>query len=138
MDRGMTKGQAEHVGRREFGNVTRVEDRNREVWQWPAFESILSDLKYAVRQIRKAPGLTAVVVVILALGIGANTTVFTIVDAVMLRPLRYVKPQQLAEVKASQEQHFESSDVSYPDFLTGARKIAASNIWFRIMTLRIP
>jgi putative ABC transport system permease protein len=116
MDRGMTKGQAEQIARREFGNVTRIEERSREVWQWPTFESILSDLKYAFRQIGKAPGFSAMVIVILALGIGANTTVFSIVDAVMLRPLPYVKPQQLVEVKGSEQQHFESSDVSYPDF----------------------
>ncbi|OJV40428.1 MAG: hypothetical protein BGO25_03660 [Acidobacteriales bacterium 59-55] len=79
-------------------------------------ESILSDAKYAIRQMRKAPGFSTVVVVILALGIGANTTVFSIVDAVMLRPLPFAQPQRLVEVKASGEQHFESSDVSYPDF----------------------
>jgi hypothetical protein len=56
MDRGMTKGQAKQVAHREFGNVTRIQERSREVWQWPNFESILSDLKYAFRQIRKASG----------------------------------------------------------------------------------
>jgi hypothetical protein len=116
MDRGMTQDEAEHAARRQFGNVTRIEEQSREVWQWPTLESILSDPKYAVRQMRKAPGFSAVVVIILALGIGANTTVFSIVDAVMLRPLPFAQPQRLVEVKASEEQHFESRDVSYPDF----------------------
>jgi putative ABC transport system permease protein len=116
IDRGMTREQAERKARREFGNVTRIEERSREVWQWPTLESILSDVKYAIRQMRKAPGFSAVVVIILALGIGANTTVFSIVDAVMLRPLPFAQPQRLVEVKGSEEQHFESGDVSYPDF----------------------
>jgi len=116
MDQGMMREEAERVARREFGNVTQIEERSREVWQWPKVESVLSDLKYAVRQSCKAPGFTFVVIAILTLGIGANTTVFSIVDAVMLRPLPYVKPQQLVEVKTSQEQHYESSNVSYPDF----------------------
>ncbi|MHB1856612.1 MAG: ABC transporter permease [Acidobacteriaceae bacterium] len=116
MDGGMTREQANHTARREFGNVTRIEERSREVWQWPALESILSDLKYAARQLRKAPGFSVIVIAILMLGIGANTTVFSIVDAVMLRPLPYVNPQRLVEVKTSQGQHYESMNVSYPDF----------------------
>ncbi len=115
-DRGMTREQAERSARLEFGNVVLIEERSREVWQWSGTESILADLKYAVRQLQTAPGFSAVVVIILALGIGANTTVFSIVDAVMLRPLPYAKPQRLVEVKTSQEQHYESSNVSYPDF----------------------
>jgi predicted permease len=116
MDDGMTREAAEQAARRQFGNVTRIEEQSREVWQWVTLESILSDVKYAIRQMRKAPGFSTVVVIILALGIGANTTVFSIVDAVMLRPLPFAQPQRLVEVKASEGQHFESSDVSYPDF----------------------
>ena len=116
MDHGLTREEAERSARREFGNVTRIEERSREVWQWPTLESIFSDVKYAIRQMRKAPGFSVVVIVILALGIGANATVFSIVDAVMLRPLPFHQPQKLVEVKGSEEQHFESSDVSYPDF----------------------
>jgi putative ABC transport system permease protein len=116
MDHGMTPNEAKRAALREFGNVTQIEERSREVWQWSALESILSDLRYGARQLQKAPGFGAVVVIILALGIGANTTVFSIVDAVMLRPLPYATPQRLVEVKTSQEQHYESSNVSYPDF----------------------
>ncbi len=116
MEEGMSRDKAERTARREFGNVTLIEERSREAWQWPTVESILSDVKFSLRQFRKSPGFTFVVVVILALGIGANTTVFSIVDAVILRPLPYLQSQRLVEVKASQEQHFESSNVSYPDF----------------------
>lgn len=116
MEAGMPRREAETQARRAFGNVAHIEEVSREAWQWPTVESVLQDMKFSLRQFRKAPGFTAVVIVILALGIGANTTVFSIVDAVMLRPLPYDQPQRLVEVKASQKQHFESSDVSYPDF----------------------
>ena len=75
-----------------------------------------NDLHHAIRQMKKAPGFTLVVMITLALGIGANTTVFSIVDAVMLRPLPYFQPQRLIEVQSSQENTAESSNVSYPDF----------------------
>jgi hypothetical protein len=117
IDDGMTREQAERSALREFGNVTLIEERSREVWQWPTLESILSDSKFALRQLRKAPAFSVVVVGILALGIGANTAVSSVVEAVMLRPLPYIQPQRLVEIKASQEHHFESSNVSYPDFI---------------------
>jgi putative ABC transport system permease protein len=78
--------------------------------------NLLSDLRHAVRQSRKSPGFTAVVVITLALGIGANTTVFSIVDAVMLSPLPYAQPQKLVALESSEDGIFASSNVSYPDF----------------------
>ena len=116
MDDGMSREQAQKAARRAFGNVTQLKERSREAWQWASVESLLFDAKSAFRQFRKAPGFTLIVIAILGLGIGANTTVFSIVDAVVLRPLPYVQPQRLAEVKSSDYDHYEFGDVSYPDF----------------------
>ena len=79
-------------------------------------ESILSDLKFAVRQWRKSPAFSAIVVVILALGVGATTTIFSIVDAVMLRPLPYVHPERLVDASSREVDTGIASSVSYPDF----------------------
>jgi len=60
MDRGMTREEAERTARREFDNVTLIEERSREVWQWPKIESIWADVKFASRQLRRSPGFTLV------------------------------------------------------------------------------
>jgi len=77
---------------------------------------LLNGLHYAVRQLKKSLGLTTIVIITLALAIGANTTIFSIVDAVMLRPLPYAKPQQLVEVERTNRGIVEPSGVSYPEF----------------------
>jgi len=98
MDRGMTQEQAESAARREFGNVTRIEERSREVWQWPTLESIWADVKYAIRQLTKSPAFATTAVLTLALGIGATTAIFTLVHAVLLKSLPVVNPRQLYRV----------------------------------------
>ena len=89
MDDGMPRERAEQTARREFGNVTQVAERSREEWQWPALESFLADLKLTLRRLRKSPGFAATVLLTMALGIGANTTVFSVIDSVLLKPLAY-------------------------------------------------
>ena len=95
---GMPREEAVHAARRAFGNATLIEQRGREVWMWPLIESIWADIKFALRQLLKSPGFTMTVVLTLALGIGANAAIFTLVNAVLLKNLPVVDPKALVRV----------------------------------------
>jgi len=96
---GMPREEAERAARREFGNATLLEQRSREVWQWPALESILADTRFALRRLRKSAGFTITVILTLAIGIGANTAVFSVLNSVLLKPLPYPHPEELVELR---------------------------------------
>jgi predicted permease len=96
---GITREDAEYAARREFGNVTLLEEHSREVWQWPRLESVCNDVNYALRQLRRSPLFALAVIVTLALGMAASAAMFTVVDHVLLRPLPYDRAEQLVEIK---------------------------------------
>jgi predicted permease len=98
MEEGMSREEAERTARRSFGNVALLRERSREIWQWPALESLLADLKHVCRRLRRSPGFVITVVLTLAIGIGANTAVFSVLNSVLLRPLAYPEPEQLVSL----------------------------------------
>ncbi|MGA7342113.1 MAG: ABC transporter permease [Terracidiphilus sp.] len=98
VEQGMARKEAAQAARREFGNVALIQERSREAWQWPILESVLADLKLTVRRLRKSPGFAATVLLTLAIGIGANTAVFSVVNSVLLKPLPYPDSGRLASL----------------------------------------
>jgi predicted permease len=99
--RGMSPEEARYAAMRKFGNVTRVQEEAREVWSFVWLEQLWQDLGFGLRILRKSPGFSAVAVLTLAFGIGANTAIFSLIDAVMLRSLPVENPAQLVVLKWS-------------------------------------
>jgi len=113
MGEGMSPKEAEQGARRAFGNRTLLEEHSREVWQWPAMESIWADMRFALRQLRRSPGFAIAAVLTLALAIGANAVVFGIFNGMILRPLDVPQAESLYGTEYGNNPGWQS----YPNYL---------------------
>jgi hypothetical protein len=96
---GLSVEEAHQAARRAFGNTTLIREHIHEAWGWAPVERILQDARYAIRQLWRSPGFSIVVMLTLALGIGATTAIFTLVYDVMLRPLPFAQPDRIVTIE---------------------------------------
>src|SRR5580700_9822912 len=115
MRAGVKPEEARRAARLELGGVEQVKENVREVRAGAWLDSLLQDLRYGARMLRKNPGFTAIAVLTLALGIGANTAIFSVVQGVLLSPLPYSQPDRLAMIMESNPRYAHVW-VSYPNF----------------------
>jgi len=118
--RGMRPEEAHYAAVRKFGNVARVKEEVRDVWSFVWLEQLWQDVRFGLRTLAKNPVFTVVAMLTLALGIGANTALLTVVNGVLLNPLPYWQPERLVAVYG-RDATFTETSVSYPNFLDWVR-----------------
>jgi predicted permease len=112
---GMAPEEARRQARIEFGGLDQMKEECRDVGASHIIETVIQDIRYGLRQLRRNPGFTAVAIITLALGIGANTALFSFADAILLRPLPVVRPSRVLRISNATPENPVAS-ISYPDY----------------------
>jgi predicted permease len=145
MESGRTKKEAQSAARREFGNVSIAEETTRDMWGARWLTDFFQDFHYALRTLRHKPGFATVALLTLALGVGATTVMFTLINGVLLKPLPYPQPDKLVAVHGHSDnwkaEIFGEQNVAYPDFLDlqrASRALDIAGVLFNGATLSEP
>ncbi len=112
LERGLSAEEARHAALRAFGNPTLVHELTRAIWSWNGLESLARDLRISVRTLLRSPGFSIIAILVMAMCIGATTSVFTIVRSVLLRPLPFHDPDRLVMIY----EHFRAPDQNQGSF----------------------
>ena len=129
---GMPADEAHYAAMRRFGNVTLTQERSKSMWGWDWAETLWQDLRFGLRQLRRNPGFTAVAVLTLALGIGATTAIFSVVNSVLLQPLPFKDPARLVQLFETEVApgHFPLSGADYLDWQAQNHSFEATALYF--------
>jgi len=129
MAEGMSRRDAEYAAKREFGNIARIEESGHEPWMWPRAESILADIRFALRKLRHSSAFALTAILTLAIGIGANVVTFSVLNGMLLRPLDVPQPQSLVEIGEGHDGDFDQSWPDYIDFRDRNRSFTGMAVW---------
>ncbi len=121
IERGMSPEEARFAAMRKFGNVMKVTEDTHAVWHWMWADRLRQDIRYSLRGLRRNPLFAAVAILTLALGIGMNTAVFSVVSSVLIKPLPYPHSERIVWI-ANRNQRFNFEASSAPDFLDWRRQ----------------
>ena len=115
-DGGVSEEEAHYAALRAFGNPTLILEQTSAVWSWNWLESLTRDLRFSLRTLRRTPGFTVIAILVMALGIGANVTLFTVVRGVLLKPLPFDDPDRLVMLY---EAGFQKDEAAGPNIVSG-------------------
>jgi putative ABC transport system permease protein len=131
LEAGMPAREAHYSAQREFGNFVRTMERSREMWSWRFLDVFVQDVRFGMRQLRANLGFALVAVLTFALGIGATTAVFSVVNGVLLQPLPYAEPDKLVDMRETEVApgNYPLSGPDYVDWQAQNRTLAGSALY---------